>query len=946
MDLGTSLGQWRCHGLPSATGVFTGLTRSGTPFHKRTAATRGSVRGLPKVLTKTVRSLPAEGPVLRLTVKERILLHLFDFTKFAESIDVTEAITQTGIATATRIEVQHVMQYTRPLLKEGLVRERLAHIKGSSRRRKVYDLTDAGKMAAVRLREAVTPELVRVHDPPGPGGARIAEALKQAGPGRSLVEIAERARAGGVVDLPPVPAAAGEGAPLVARLADAPRISRFVGRHDELERLTAAGVETRVFVIRGVAGIGKSYLAAKACDDLRGTRSLFWHRVRSWDTRQSILAALAEFLAAAGRPGLRSVLCGGETGRIDDVLRRELPGSRGFIVFDDAHEASSEVLALFAFLREILAEAPDLRMLVLTRRKLPFYDRRDVLIGGVVDEIDLGGLDANDIVAFMGPSAEAPSLLKVGRRLGGHPLSLELIRSTGSSALDRGISDVHRFIEEEIYRELSAPERTVMKAASLYSIAVPREGDLVLCIVSPSTPLPLPPRGAADPDLGEFLGDSQGRIGDLPAALTAWRRAPRPPQEPERLARVHRKMAASLEDRGDIASASTEVETGRKALGETLSAERGWLDVIRCRIAYRLADWEQARDAGESALETFQAFDVRPGQARALLILGHIAMHSPQNDPDLAGRYLTRALELSASVEDVEFGADVRIALAHLLAWHMRDVRGAMNQIAAIEVLEAAMDLPQVRRKLRLFQGMFRLIFFADYATAGANFREALDEAKKIHDFATVANAKVGLGDTEYFQGRFAEARQLYTEAPDELRAQGLLVDAVNILLGISEAAFLGGDQPAAYEILLTLMSDPSLARAVNARTFWVSLTEGYTSLLQGEREEAYAALTDAVRRAAGESSVSEGTMTYDFVGCISWPAVYALLYCGAALRFLGRAEEGDAQIAKAMDIAKANEAKAWLEGMPKVERGITQALQRLLGARKAGDGPGIGTAG
>src|SRR2546428_1131933 len=154
MDLGTSLGQWRCHGLPSAPGVCTGLPRSVMPFHKRTAATRRSVGRLPKVLTKTVRSLPAEGPVLRLTVKERILLHLFDFTKFAESIDVTQAITHTGIATPTRIEGQHVMQYTRPLLKEGLVRERLAHITSSSRRRKVYDLTAASKIAAGRLRRA------------------------------------------------------------------------------------------------------------------------------------------------------------------------------------------------------------------------------------------------------------------------------------------------------------------------------------------------------------------------------------------------------------------------------------------------------------------------------------------------------------------------------------------------------------------------------------------------------------------------------------------------------------------------------------------------------------------------------------------------------------------------------------------------------------------------
>src|SRR3989475_8557419 len=265
MDLGTSLGQWRCHGLPSATGVCTGLTRSVMPFHKRTAATRRSVGRLPKVLTKTVRSLPAEGPVLRLTVKERILLHLFEFTKFAESIDVTQAITQTGIATATRIEVQHVMQYTRPLLKEGLVRERLAHIKGSSRRRKVYDLTDSGKMAAVRLREVVKSEVVRVRDSSGTREAPIAEVLKQAGPGTALVEIVRQAMDPGVVDLTALPAAAGEAVPLVARLAGAPRISRFVGRHAGLGRLTTARGGARGVWVRGGGGVGESYLAAKAC---------------------------------------------------------------------------------------------------------------------------------------------------------------------------------------------------------------------------------------------------------------------------------------------------------------------------------------------------------------------------------------------------------------------------------------------------------------------------------------------------------------------------------------------------------------------------------------------------------------------------------------------------------------------------------------------------------
>ena len=75
--------------------------------------------------------------MIRLTVRERILLHLLDFTKHAESFDVPVEMTQTGIAKATRIELPHVAQYVRPLVREGQVQERTAHIKGSTRKRKV-----------------------------------------------------------------------------------------------------------------------------------------------------------------------------------------------------------------------------------------------------------------------------------------------------------------------------------------------------------------------------------------------------------------------------------------------------------------------------------------------------------------------------------------------------------------------------------------------------------------------------------------------------------------------------------------------------------------------------------------------------------------------------------------------------------------------------------------
>src|SRR6267378_2716985 len=142
---------------------------------------------------------------------------------------------------------------------------------------------------------------------------------------------------------------------------------------------------------------------------------------------------------------------------------------------------------------------------------------------------------------------------------------------------------------------------------------------------------------------------------------------------------------------------------------------------------------------------------------------------------------------------------------------------------------------------------MLRLLFFADYAAAEENFRAALDEARKVHDSATAANANEGLGYVAYMQGRYGDARRLYELAADELKARGLLVDTVNLLLAISETYLLEGNQPMSAQVFISLLSEPSLARAVDARSFYIRLREGYFLLLQGDREGAYAALADAV---------------------------------------------------------------------------------------------------
>lgn len=384
--------------------------------------------------------------------------------------------TQDGVARAAWIELRHLTQYLRPLLAEELVRERMAHVKGGRQRRKVYDLTDSGKHSAYRLRERVRSEPIRIQSPTGVHEGTIGEALDRLGGAVSLLELVHQAPRTAALDLdamtrPAAPA-------LVEVLADAPQLRRFVGRQAELEAVVSLS-GPRLSVVRGVAGIGKSSFGAKACEQLRGTTNLYWHTLRPWDTRQSLLASLGEFLGRLGRPGLASVLARGNPSEAMEILREDLRETRAFFVFDDVHEASDDVLSLFRFLKDVLSEAPEVRVLALTRRAVPFYDRRDIAIRGLVRELELGGLTPEDIASFLSEGGElVPTSL--GRRLGGHPLFLELVRSAPHGPVgDQGLRDVRRFIEEEIYREMSEPERRTLKVASLFHVAVPRDALLV-----------------------------------------------------------------------------------------------------------------------------------------------------------------------------------------------------------------------------------------------------------------------------------------------------------------------------------------------------------------------------------------------------------------------------------------------------------------------------------
>jgi tetratricopeptide (TPR) repeat protein len=87
-----------------------------------------------------------------LTVGERILFHLLQYTKYLDSFDVPIDITQDGIAAALRISRAHAALELKKLKNADEVKERLSHIKRGRTKRKAYFLTVTGEARARKIK--------------------------------------------------------------------------------------------------------------------------------------------------------------------------------------------------------------------------------------------------------------------------------------------------------------------------------------------------------------------------------------------------------------------------------------------------------------------------------------------------------------------------------------------------------------------------------------------------------------------------------------------------------------------------------------------------------------------------------------------------------------------------------------------------------------------------
>ncbi len=908
------------------------------------------------------------------TVRDRILLHLLDLAKFAGAYDVPPEMTQDGIAKAAWIDVHHVVQYVRPLIAAGLARERSAHVRGGERKRKVYELTDTGRLKAYTLREAMKAETVLLREADGLRETIIDEVVKK-GQGRfSVLDIVRQFIHAGSVDLtlPAAPEARGP----VRFLADAPSVDEFVGRREELDALTGAGPAPRIFVVRGVAGIGKSSLAARACALLSGTHHACWHRVRSWDTPQSVLVTFAAFLAAVGKPSLRAALGEGRWETAVRILREDLAGLRAVLVLDDAHEARQDVLAFVRFLRDAVAYAPDLRLLVLTRRALGFYDRREVVLEGLVREIELGGLGAEDVQDFLG-RVEPERIPDVG----GHPLLLKLLRSAPEGVKPtEALRDARRFIQEAIYAELHEPTRKLMKLASLYRVPVPADallldpaisrsdldalldrslimvagdatlevhdavreffleilaagerkelgrfaaehlfalarqaqeiGDLTSSVQCLSNALEVVPSERDARAIAEALGDVQGQVGDYQGGLVSFERALGGAEAPTDRARLRRKMASTRILRGELSEASRELETGFQLLGLGGDGERAWLYLTRSRVAVRLEEWEEALEASAASLDLFKATGDMSGQGEALSVMAHAEIHRPSGNVTNARQHLETALALAGMLQNPGFLSRVHNEFAYLY-YRIGDAEGAQEHLAAVGSFLDPAEVSYRRADLLMLQGLIDLSIRADFARAEMDFHQVNALGEKLGSAATRTYARIMLAQLAMYQGRFAEARAGSEQLARDFEDLGRLPSVVDAISVAADCCLFERDLEGFRRIVRSL-EEQRLARGTEARLVQTKTLGAILSFLEGHREEACSLLEEAL--AASAKSDPEDAWYPRFT--------YSII-----LQAMERREDAAIQREAAAAILRAHGRRAELSFLAQREHLLTEAL-------------------
>ena len=403
-----------------------------------------------------------------LQINERILLFLDNHVGIYEQAELPHSLTQSGIARALEIRRSQVSQVIGALVEDGFLSGELRHVQGGKRRRICYFLTSRGMDCARKTEIGIGGEQIELLGAAGgTRTVRLQEIPTILGDGSTLLDIVTHTRKS-AFDMAEYQKKMMQKRRLVT--SKLPKLHRFFGRRKELKKVGdfLHSKEQRILAVRGIAGIGKSALAAKVTKELKGKTNLFYYQLKDWTTLRGLLLSLSKVLSELERNDLKFYLDSNKEIDLDEVgliLEECLRGLDGIIVLDDCQFARGDMLNFLESTKEFLGASNGFKMIVLGRQIPPFYDTRDMSVKKHVVEMELGGLTDKESRKLLSsrklPMSEFDEIIK---KTEGHPLFLELVDS--STQVVAG--DVKRFLRQEIASKLSEKERTILSVASVF----------------------------------------------------------------------------------------------------------------------------------------------------------------------------------------------------------------------------------------------------------------------------------------------------------------------------------------------------------------------------------------------------------------------------------------------------------------------------------------------
>lgn len=431
---------------------------------------------------------------LALSVRERLLLHLFSLQKYENEFEVPVLLTQAGISQSTGIARPNVSRAVKKMQENNLVTEKLSHIKGHKRQKKVYFLTSAGLVQARELDTSLGRARLKLKTPIGSSDELTVEQLMEKLPNKfNKLAVIFNLDENGYFDHTKVPdlkaGISGEeptgsktsqdaGFDFVHIMNPAVEVRHFYGRRRELNKLTAwlRSVQQPFVFLYGIPGIGKTTLALELIRRSGDGNNVLIYGLNDWDNLASVLKELSSFLEKLKKPKLKKYLEGAksvEPSEAARIIADELTGLPVIIVIDDLQRANTSIISLFSALLPQVQHQTDVKIILLSRKLIKFYDRRHVLLKKTVVELKLEGLDKNSSRELIGKQTLSDvQFAKIYVRTGGHPLYLELLESAPD--IDDRI-DMFEFVHEEIFSRLTEREQKMLKIASVYRYPVMAE---------------------------------------------------------------------------------------------------------------------------------------------------------------------------------------------------------------------------------------------------------------------------------------------------------------------------------------------------------------------------------------------------------------------------------------------------------------------------------------